>query len=83
MAQWIKATDKIPHLKEQILATLVESGERKVIACWYVEGNRIMLDRNPNSQTYSYGLVHAWQPFPEPFEEKEFELDYRNTAQPG
>jgi len=68
MDRWIKVVDKTPHLKQKILATLVEHGEPKVVACWYVEGNRIMLDETPNSQTYSFSLVKAWQPFPEPYE---------------
>lgn len=81
MSQWIKGTDKTPFLKQHILATLVEQGEPKVVACWYVEGNRIMLYDTPNTQTYSFSLVKAWQPFPEPYEETESQMDYRNNPQ--
>lgn len=83
MAQWIKATDKKPELKQQILATMVESGETKVVPCWYVEGNRIMLYDTPNTQTFSFSLVKAWQPFPEPYNENEQQMDLQNNPQPS
>lgn len=68
MSQWIKDPEVKPHIKQKILATLVEHGEPKVVSCWYVEGNRIMMDDSPNAQTYSFSLVKAWQPFPEPYD---------------
>ncbi|GAA4435998.1 hypothetical protein GCM10023188_28530 [Pontibacter saemangeumensis] len=83
MTQWTKATDKKPELKQQILATIVESGKTKVVPCWYVEGNRIMLYDTPNTQTFSFSLVQAWQPFPEPYEETEQQPDDQNNPLPS
>lgn len=68
MAQWITHDKGTPQLKQQILATIEEQGKPKVVACWYVEDNRIKLDQHPDSLTYAFAIVKAWQPFPEPYQ---------------
>lgn len=69
MSTWIKHNEKTPNLRQHILATLVDHGSPKVVACWYIDDNRIMIDETPNSQTYSFSMVKAWQPFPQPYSE--------------
>ncbi|GEO06660.1 hypothetical protein AAE02nite_43240 [Adhaeribacter aerolatus] len=69
MLGWIKKEDKIPQEHQRILATVEMNGKTSVVPCWFVADNRILLNDAPNSQTYSFSMVRAWQPFPEPYQE--------------
>ncbi|WP_187261534.1 DUF551 domain-containing protein [Pontibacter beigongshangensis] len=71
MKKWIKSSESLPRMRQRILATIEEHGEPTVVSCWYVGDNRIMLEQLPNSKTYDFSIVKAWQPFPEPFLELE------------
>lgn len=69
MANWIRKEEKIPKEHQRILATVEMNGAPSVVTCWFIENNRILLNETPNSPTYSFDMVKAWQPFPEPFRE--------------
>jgi len=69
MINWIKNEDRTPEEHQRILATVELNGKTSVVPCWYIENNRILLNDAPNAPTYSYSMVRAWQPFPEPFQE--------------
>jgi hypothetical protein len=67
MINWIKREEQIPEDHQRILATVKLNGKTSVVPCWYIPNNRILLNDTPNSQTYSFMMVKAWQPFPEPY----------------
>ena len=69
MGNWIRAADKFPEERQRILATVNINGKISVVPCWYIQNNRILLNDTPNAPTYSFSMVKAWQPFPEPYQE--------------
>ena len=71
MANWIKAQDKSPEPHQHILATIMENDKPMVVACWYCQDHKIQIKERPNAETYSFAIVHAWMPFPEPYVEEE------------
>ncbi|MFT2007851.1 DUF551 domain-containing protein [Pontibacter sp. 13R65] len=70
---WIKSSENLPAMRQKILATIEEHGRPTVVACWYVDDHRIMMDHLPDSKTYDFSIVKAWQPFPEPYLEFQHE----------
>ena len=69
MENWIRKEEKLPEEHQRILATVKLHGKTAVVPCWYIPDNRILLNDSPDSQTYSFSMVKAWQPFPEPYKE--------------
>ena len=69
MANWIKAEDKLPAENKRILATVNQKGKVSVVPAWYIQNNRILSHDAPGSPTYSFSMVKAWQPFPEPYQQ--------------
>jgi hypothetical protein len=69
MAIWIKSSERLPVPHQQILATIEQHGQLKVIPCWLTEDDQIILDQHPDTTSYSFSIVKAWQPFPEPYQE--------------
>jgi hypothetical protein len=70
MAIWIKSSERLPVPHQQIFATIEQHGQLKVIPCWLAEDDQIILDQHPDTTSYSFSIVKAWQSFPEPYQEE-------------
>jgi len=68
MSDWIASKDKLPEEHSRILVTIERHGKPAVVPCWFIENNRILFSDTPNAPTFSFSMVSAWQPFPQPYQ---------------
>jgi len=69
MIQWIRSNERKPEEHQKILVTVEQHGKKTVAPCWFIQDNRIIFSDTPNSPSYSFAMVKAWLPFPEPYQE--------------
>ena len=69
MSSWIRSNERLPEEHQKILVTVEHNGKKTVAPCWVIDNNRIMFSETPNAPSYSFAMVKAWLPFPEPYQE--------------
>jgi hypothetical protein len=69
MDNWIKSIDQLPPLHQPVLATIEQHGKLEVLPCWRIDDKYFVMDQNLNAARYTFSIVKAWQPFPEPYRE--------------